>query len=113
LRFGALADFLTGRAKEGYRFSHPIPKFELSEAVISLLIDLDNEYYMQRYGKPHPNYEYRDMEDRILWAIIDDKLLPEVSTSYPDTKFTTPKLFNAYYAARTARFEHGETPNPE
>jgi len=112
-RFRLLADFLAERKNEGYKFSHPIPSFEISESVISLLIDLDCEYYMQKHGKPHPTYEYRDKDEKILWAIIDDKLLPEVFTAILEKEFIHPKLLGAYNTARGARFEHGESPDVE
>lgn len=113
IRLNSLAEFLKEKKEEGYKFSCPIPEFEKSESVISLLFELDNEFYIQKHGKPHPYHEYHDIDEKLLWAIIDDKLLPEVFTAVLDKEFTHPKLVSAYYAARTARFEYGESPNSE
>ena len=113
VRLNSLAEFLKEKEQQGYKFSSVVPAYEKSESVISLLIKLDNEFYMQKHGKPHPAHEHCDTDEKLLWALIDDKLLPEMFTAVLDKQFTHPKLVNAYYAARTARFEHGESPNYE
>jgi hypothetical protein len=70
------------------------------------LIELDQLYYEQQYGKPHPRWlngfavpehqlEFR--ENRIRFEAITD-LSPY------------PSILRAYQAARSARFEFGETP---
>jgi hypothetical protein len=113
IRLNSLAEFLKEKREEGYKFSRSVPEFENTESVISLLLELDNEYYLQKHGKAHPSHEYCDTDEKLLWAIINEKLLPDVFTAVLDKKFTHPRLVNAYYAARIARFEYGESPTNE
>lgn len=92
---------------------HEMPDSSNTEDARRRLVELDCLYFRQTYGKEHPTYRfgrsvYTASGDGIgrsgLWAtnkngdyVIDDVL-------------TDPRIAAAYAAARSARFEHGETP---
>jgi hypothetical protein len=125
-RFHELRDFLIGkRDDEGYTFSLPIPAWRLDESTIQQLIDLDKEYFRKRYGETHYLWIYNDSTYRgafkerppgILfkwaWCERNNKLLLDSTWNDIGSEFQTERLLRAYQAARQARFEHGETPNP-
>lgn len=93
------------------RLSIEIPTFDGSHDAIKNLIDLDRQYYRQRYGEDHPEYQYGittpGVWDASLFSqgrISGLQLLygPVYSKGIPDP------IVWAYAAARSARFEHGE-----
>lgn len=119
--FERLQEFLTQRQQEGYHFSKPIPKWSLDETTIQCLIQLDKEYFYQRYGKPHWRWTYGDstyvgeigtkparFETWLWWQEEDQFFIDASPEPWPNHKTRT--LIEAYQTARSARFEHGETP---
>lgn len=99
-----MPEFLTFRGYE------PMQGDETRELFENWL-DLDRQYYMNRYGIEHPKWEYGYTIKGLLWAFdFDTRLYKfDVSIDY-GRRSDTADLRYAYEYAQTARFEHGETP---
>jgi hypothetical protein len=70
------------------------------------LVHLDREYYFKKYRTEHPNYKWGRHENSVSWV-------RKGKSAYgfalePDS--ISPQISGAYKAARSARFEHGESP---
>ena len=109
-QFEELIKFLHEQQKDlNINFSKPIPSSPLNENKIAILIELDKEYYMFKYGKEHPKWKYWISEDNLIWVDDPDKgLVFNAGHSYPWGETETEKLLNAYKSARQAQFEHGK-----
>lgn len=70
-----------------------------------ILVELDEAYYFNKYGKRHPRYEWGRYEDQVNWVIGKNG---EIGFALePNDRKTI--ISDAYSAAKKARFEHGES----
>lgn len=87
-----------------------LPPPECTRENILRLVELDRRYYCERYGKEHPHWRYgiaSEPEDLMLRFTSEAGLQFDSGSIYHPLEIT---VFNAFQAAREARFEHGETP---
>lgn len=98
--FESLHEFLL--EKNGVlSFWHDVPDYDETEKSARRLIELDQQYYFQKYGRKHPNWEWDNFQDHVAWAIspIGDFFL-----ELPYGWVCNP-VEDACIAARQARFE--------
>lgn len=93
-------------------FSEPLPGYDGSLENIAQLYELDCIYYQHSYGKPHPYHSYGPTEQASFYANPTHEPPKLQLSSYPSENTGFGKVGEALRAAQQARFEHGETPNP-
>lgn len=95
----ALANFLRFRGYEA-------PDGDGTMQTFRQLIEIDKRYYLDRYGKEHPNWKYGPVTKGLAWCLIpyDGYFLRNPVTGF-DRMFHYQALIDAYQAAMTARFE--------
>lgn len=69
-QFRSLYDFLKDRQSDGFSFSAPIPLYDGTEDSARKLIDLDREYYREKYGREHPHWQPYNRVDGVTWGKI-------------------------------------------
>lgn len=79
-----------------------VPIYDGSRDSIFALIELDREYFQNKYGRPHQKWKYGivDKVGRFSWK---DGLIVDY-----DFHTVQPEIRIAFTHARSARFEHGE-----
>ena len=125
LDYGLIANFerlvkmLRDRKSEGYQFSMDIPDWDCANETAKKLIKLDKEYWKQEYGGKHYKWVYgnsttchhpsrpRDDDEIINFVDVNGELkMAYVKCYYSWAQ--SPAILEAYCAARSARFEHGQ-----
>jgi len=108
-RIESLAEFLQDKAAAG-AIAGPVPAFNGTQAALQQLLDLDRQYYRQRYGKEHPHWRWGYVIDGLRWCERAPRQWALSCAMNEFAEHATPALLDAYRAARSARFEHGEQP---
>lgn len=109
--FESLSEFLGECRQEhpGYHLPE-VPRFDGSQGSAVKLMEIDRLYFSCKYGKSHPHWRYGISDENYAWSEDQGKLTLRWHHVEYDHAIYTPKLRDAYIAARQARFEHGETP---
>lgn len=82
-----------------------VPSYDRTRKTTKEIIELDRRYFRNKYGKEHPRWIYGIVSSSdVGWRMRDNQLDLD-HTWHLDTVIEA-----AYAAARSARFEHGETP---
>lgn len=76
-----------------------------TEARRELLVKLDRRYFFKKYGKEHPRYMWGRHEKSLSW--VTSREGSYCFAQEPDSGLT--KISKAYKAARSARFEFGQS----
>jgi hypothetical protein len=76
----------------------------------SHLIELDKLYFLRHKGKPHPKYAMGRTVDHLEWRVdLTGKIRLTGYCGYVRLDYLGQRVIDAHSAARSARFEHGES----
>ena len=75
----------------------------------SFLVELDKLYFLRKHGRAHPQYQNGRTVD-VRWHEVRNEIVLTADDRHLEMRHLGPKIIEAHNTARSARFEHGETP---
>lgn len=80
-----------------------------TESLVDSIISADKQYYLERYGSPHPKYPFGMMIENAQIIEAQGGRFQRIQFSEQEIA-PGEQVIRAFSLARQSRFEHGETP---